>query len=98
VYDDFIANFTAEAFDPKEWVDLFAEAGAKYFVPTTKHHEGFALFDMPATVSNRTSVKLGPKRDLLKVRGRLGFASETPTRDLYCDRNFLTQPRNSSHN
>lgn len=67
VYDDFIANFTASKFDPKEWVDLFAESGAKYFVPTTKHHEGFALFDMPSTVSNRTSVKLGPKRDLLKV-------------------------------
>lgn len=66
-YDDFLVNFTASKFDPKEWVDLFADAGARYFVPTTKHHEGFALFDVPSTISNRTSVKLGPKRDLLKV-------------------------------
>lgn len=66
-YDDFIANFTASKFEPKAWVDLFAESGAKYFVPTTKHHDGFALFEMPSTVSNRNSVKFGPNRDLLKV-------------------------------
>lgn len=29
VYDDFIANFTADAFDAKEWVDLFADAGGE---------------------------------------------------------------------
>lgn len=29
VYDDFIQNFTASVFDPKEWVDLFADAGAQ---------------------------------------------------------------------
>lgn len=34
-YDDFAANFTGKKFDPKEWVDLFADAGAQYFVPTT---------------------------------------------------------------
>jgi alpha-L-fucosidase len=34
-YDDFIANFTDKKFDPKAWVDLFSDAGAQYFVPTT---------------------------------------------------------------
>jgi alpha-L-fucosidase len=34
-YDDFFANFTDKAFDPQEWVNLFADAGAQYFVPTT---------------------------------------------------------------
>lgn len=34
-YDDFIANFTGEGFDAKAWVDLVADAGAQYFVPTT---------------------------------------------------------------
>ena len=38
VYDDFFANFTASEFDAKDWVDLFDEAGAQYFVLTTKHH------------------------------------------------------------
>ncbi|KAI6529597.1 hypothetical protein MCOR10_003667 [Pyricularia oryzae] len=65
-YDDFIANFTADKFDPKEWLDLFAEAGARYFVPVTKHHDGFALFDTPPATSLRNSVRLGPKRDFIK--------------------------------
>jgi hypothetical protein len=37
-YDDSFEEFTAEKFDSKEWVDLFDDAGAKYFVITTKHH------------------------------------------------------------
>ncbi|KAH7024459.1 tissue alpha-L-fucosidase [Microdochium trichocladiopsis] len=63
-YDDAIPEFTAAAWDPKEWVDLFADAGAQYFVVTTKHHDGFALFDTGDT-SNRSSLHYGPKRDLI---------------------------------
>jgi alpha-L-fucosidase len=66
VYDDFIADFTASAFDPKEWVDLFADAGAKYFVQVSKHHDGFAIFDLPANVTQRTSVVQPPHRNLLQ--------------------------------
>ncbi|KAL1644998.1 hypothetical protein SLS58_004069 [Diplodia intermedia] len=64
-YDDFFVNFTAANYDPKAWVDLFADAGAQYFVFTSKHHDGFAAFDTKAT-SNRNSLNYGPKRDLLK--------------------------------
>ncbi|KAJ6276640.1 glycoside hydrolase [Bipolaris maydis] len=64
-YDDFIPSFTGDKFNAKEWVDLIAEAGAKYLVPVTKHHEGFAIFDVPTSTSLRSSVKLGPKRDFL---------------------------------
>lgn len=67
VYDDFIANFTAKNFNPREWVDLVADAGARYIVPTTKHHDGYALFDMPDSISKRNSVKLLPHRDFLRV-------------------------------
>ncbi|PSN65894.1 glycoside hydrolase [Corynespora cassiicola Philippines] len=66
VYDDFIQNFTADAFDPKEWVDLFADAGANYFVQVSKHHDGYAIFDLPENVTKRTSVALFPHRDLLQ--------------------------------
>ena len=66
VYDDFIANFTVENFDPKEWVDLFAEAGAKYFVQVSKHHDGYAIYDLPGNVTGRTSVALTPHRNLLQ--------------------------------
>jgi alpha-L-fucosidase len=63
VYDDFIPQFTAENWDPADWIDLIKSAGAKYWVLTTKHHDGFALW--PSSSTNRNSVKLGPKRDLV---------------------------------
>ncbi|CAG8941715.1 unnamed protein product [Penicillium salamii] len=66
VYDDFIDDFSASAWDPKEWVDLFADAGANYFVLTSKHHDGYALFDLPANVSTRTSVALSPHRNIVQ--------------------------------
>ncbi|OJJ34742.1 hypothetical protein ASPWEDRAFT_109536 [Aspergillus wentii DTO 134E9] len=66
VYDDFIQNFTADAWDPKEWVDLFADAGANYFVQVSKHHDGYALFDLPANITGRTSVAMTPHRNLLQ--------------------------------
>lgn len=64
-YDDGFPNFTASAWDPKEWVDLFADAGAKYFVLTTKHHDGFTLFDAGAT-TNRSALNYGPGRDIVQ--------------------------------
>ena len=63
-YDDFIPRFTAHHFDPRAWVELFRDAGAQYHVLTSKHHEGFALWD--TKVSDRNAVKMGPKRDLVK--------------------------------
>lgn len=63
-YDDTFDDYTASKFDAKEWVDLFADAGATYFVLTTKHHDGFANFDTKET-TNRSSLHYGPKRDLL---------------------------------
>uniref|UniRef100_A0A0B7JNH7 alpha-L-fucosidase n=1 Tax=Bionectria ochroleuca TaxID=29856 RepID=A0A0B7JNH7_BIOOC len=64
-YDDSFEEFTAEKFDSKEWVDLFDDAGAKYFVITTKHHDGFALWDTKET-SNRSALHYGPRRDVLR--------------------------------
>jgi alpha-L-fucosidase len=66
-YDDFIQNFTTEHYDPKEWVDLFADAGAQYFVQVSKHHEGYALFDIPANITERTSVAQFPHKNLLQM-------------------------------
>ncbi|KAG2123005.1 glycoside hydrolase family 29 protein [Suillus cothurnatus] len=65
VYDDFIANFTASTWNPNAWLDLFTEAGAKYFVIVTKHHDGYGLFDTKNT-THRSSVYLNPHRDLVK--------------------------------
>ncbi|KAI1763672.1 glycoside hydrolase family 29 protein [Hypoxylon sp. FL1150] len=63
-YDDSFADFTASNYDPKAWVDLIADAGAQYFVITSKHHDGFALFDAGAT-TNRSALHYGPQRDVL---------------------------------
>ena len=46
-YKDFISQFKAEKFDPKEWAALFKEAGAKFVVPVAEHHDGFRC--MPVT-------------------------------------------------
>ncbi|KAK8098567.1 glycoside hydrolase family 29 protein [Apiospora kogelbergensis] len=64
-YDEFIANFTATHYDPNSWVELFADSGAQYFVQTSKHHDGYAIFDIPENITKRTAVSLVPYRDLL---------------------------------
>ena len=38
-------TFTAEDYDPAEWVKTAKSAGAKYMVVTTRHHDGFSLYD-----------------------------------------------------
>ena len=57
-------GFTASKYNPKEWVDLIEESGARYTVITTKHHDGVALWDTKVgTLSTRKST--AAKRDLL---------------------------------
>ena len=42
------ADFTAASYDPAAWVQLIRESGARYTVITSKHHDGFALWDTQA--------------------------------------------------
>lgn len=56
--------FTASEYDPAEWAKLISESGAKYTVITTKHHDGFALWDTKA--GDFSAVKDSPaKRDVI---------------------------------
>jgi alpha-L-fucosidase len=50
-------------FDADEWTNLFSEAGCKMFAFTTKHHEGFSMFDTKTRVYSRANWKAadGPK-------------------------------------
>ena len=48
----------------REWARLAKKAGMKYIVMTTKHHEGFCLWDTQQTDYN--AVKHGPGRDLVR--------------------------------
>src|SRR5580692_1827800 len=43
------ATFNPTRFDPHAWVDLARQAGQKYMVFTTKHHDGFCMFDSAYT-------------------------------------------------
>ena len=63
-YKDFIPMFKAEKWDPEEWADLFAKAGAKFVVPVAEHHDGFPMYDCSYTVWD--AYDMGPKRDLIK--------------------------------
>lgn len=47
-YEDYmkqLSGFTASKYDPDAWAALFKEAGAKYAVLTSKHHDGVALWN-----------------------------------------------------
>lgn len=62
-YKDFIPLFKAEKWDPKAWLDLFIQAGARYIVPVAEHHDGFAMYQSEFTRWN--AVNMGPRRDLI---------------------------------
>ncbi len=64
-YEKFALQFNPERFDAKEWVKTAKEAGMKYIVITSKHHDGFCLFDSKMTEYD--VVDATPfKRDILK--------------------------------
>ena len=65
-YRDFGPYFRAELWDPVFWARTFREAGAKYVVLTSKHHDGYCLW--PTAVPHKkewNSYNVGPKRDIV---------------------------------
>ncbi|MCL5745331.1 MAG: alpha-L-fucosidase, partial [Acidobacteria bacterium] len=62
-YKDFIPMFRAEHFDPEEWAELFAQAGAKFAGPVTEHADGFSMWD--SRVNKWNAARMGPKRDVV---------------------------------
>jgi alpha-L-fucosidase len=44
-YEELVQQFNPEKFDPAGWVRAAKDAGMKYIVITSKHHDGFCLFD-----------------------------------------------------
>jgi alpha-L-fucosidase len=63
-YQQYFERFDPDLYDPNLWADAAANAGMKYFVVTTKHHEGFALWDSKLTDYKATNTPA--KRDLLR--------------------------------
>ena len=63
-YQKYFDHFDPCLFDPREWAAAARDAGMKYVVFTTKHHEGFCLFDSQYTDYKSTNTRC--KRDLLR--------------------------------
>lgn len=69
-YRNFAKDFKAQNFDAKNWAKLFKRSGASYAVLTTKHHDGFSLWDAPKSSKVRgypwNSTEVGAKRNLVE--------------------------------
>jgi len=63
-YARYFAHFDPDLYDPREWARAARQAGMKYFVITTKHHEGFCLWDSRLTDYKATRAPYG--KDLIK--------------------------------
>ena len=63
-YETYFEEWNPDRYDPKEWARIAKQAGMKYAVLTTKHHEGFCLFDSAYTEFKSTNTPYG--RDLVR--------------------------------
>ncbi len=63
-YDKLVHQFNPVRFNPQEWVRIAKDAGMKYIVITSKHHDGFCLFDSKYTDFDVMSTPF--KRDIMK--------------------------------
>jgi len=78
-YQKYFDHFDPDLYDPDQWAQFAADAGMKYFVITTKHHDGFCLWDSKLTdfkVTNTPYGKdlIGPMVEAFRARNiRVGF-------------------------
>ena len=80
-YREFAKQFNPVKYDPEAWAALAEAAGMKYIVITSKHHDGFALFDTKVTHLGRGrchALRQGPHRPA----GRGGPAARPEVRPL----------------
>ena len=79
IYDRYLRYFDPDLYDPDVWAAAAADAGMKYFVITTKHHDGFCLWDSDLTDYKVTRTPCGrdlitPMVDAFRARDfRVGF-------------------------
>ena len=63
-YENFIDGWHAERWEPARWAELFKRAGARYVIPTAKHHDGLCLWNSACT--DCSTARRGPHRDVLR--------------------------------
>lgn len=52
-YHDLYKSWCPYAFNADKWIDMMVNNGFKFFTFTTKHHDGFSMYDTKTTVENR---------------------------------------------
>ena len=78
-YRRYFDHFEPDLFDPREWAREARAAGMRYFVLTTKHHDGFCLWDSDLTDYKVTNTPwgrdlVGPVVEAFRAEGlRVGF-------------------------
>ncbi|WP_293946288.1 MULTISPECIES: alpha-L-fucosidase [unclassified Sphingobacterium] len=69
-YENLQTTFNPTDFNPQKWADAAKAAGMKYVVFTTKHHDGFAMFDTKESdykiTSTKTPFSSNPKANVTK--------------------------------
>ncbi len=75
-YEKFAAQFNPVKFDAAQWVATAKNAGMKYIVITSKHHDGFCMFDTKLTdysITKATPWKRDPMKELAAECRRQGL-------------------------
>lgn len=75
-YRKVAATFNPEQFNAKEWVSLAKNAGMKYIIITSKHHDGFAMFDTKVSdynIVDYTKFGRDPLRELSEACAEAGL-------------------------
>ena len=65
-YAKLAGQFNPRHFDARAWADTARAAGMRYMVMVARHHDGFALWDSPASYKGFDSVRSAAKRDFVR--------------------------------
>ena len=69
-YENLQTSFNPTKFNPEKWADAASEAGMQYVVFTTKHHDGFCMFDTKQTdykiTDSKTPFASNPRSNVTK--------------------------------
>ncbi len=75
-YTQYAKDFNPQRFDADQWVEIAKDAGMQYLVITSKHHDGFAMYDSASSdhnVVDGTDFKRDPLKELADACAKHGI-------------------------